>query len=51
MGKIAVAFDFNKSNLVRVSNTHSMKPVSKSVTSFCLLLEVPGLESDQLHGF
>lgn len=36
------SFDFSKSSLVSVSKMHSMKPVSKSVTSFCHLHEAAG---------
>lgn len=36
------SFDFNKSSLVSVSKMHSMKPVSKSVASFCHLHEAAG---------
>lgn len=36
------SFDFNKNSLVSVSKMHSMKLVSKSVTSFCHLLEAAG---------
>lgn len=36
------SFGFSKSSLVSVSKMHFMKQVSKSVTSFCHLIEAAG---------
>lgn len=44
-------FDFNKSSLVSVSKTRSMKPASMSVTSFCHLTETAGYELGHLHTY
>lgn len=39
---VQASFDFSKSSLVSVSKMHYMKQVSKSVTSFCHLIEAAG---------